>query len=139
MLLRILKASFLGAVKEYIQIKREKEYKKLHKLWVEKWNNDLEWINEQIKIDNKHFEWAQLVQQEINMWARIGDKFTMEKIDYLVKMRRFNQIQKQYLIDHALNMGLLISEEEKQRIRKEKYPKLQLLEKHKAEDIDGQN
>ena len=121
MLIRILKSMFSAAKEEYEKISNEKEQNRLYKIWSTKWSNDLEWINHQIdsdKSEHSDFKWAQLVMQEGKMWACVAKKFTMKEIDNLVEGRKFNEIQKQYLIDHANNMGLLISEEEMTEIKR---------------------
>lgn len=113
MIIRILKSMYSSAIKEYKLIQYEKEKIRLYKIWSKKWNKDLAWLQEQADKDEKGlFYWGQLVNQEISMWASIAKKFTMDEVDALVKMRGFNEVQKQYLIDHAKLMGLLVSDKE---------------------------
>lgn len=110
MVRRILKAMIRAAREEYTAIRKSKRYDYYWQLYSDKWNKDLDWINEQIQIDQESNHWL-LLGQEFNMWCMQAEPFTLKTIDELCGRRGFSDKQKQYIIDMTRHMGILISEE----------------------------
>lgn len=99
------------AVREFIRERRasEQEARKTKSMggkYVEFWNSHLDYINGRIKKGDKPFHWTQLVRQELEMWALLGDKVDKSEFSGMCKRRGFNTAQKRFLSEGLKHLGL---------------------------------
>lgn len=86
----------------------EREVRDLGLELVAWWNDQAEMIEERIRVASEtdededstdtQFFWGQLVWQELTMWLGLGDPVDEEALDFMVKRRGFNDVQRVVLI-----------------------------------------
>lgn len=78
------------------------------------WNERAEYVQEQIgdtgnplgPYNDAHFEWTQLVWQEIRTWASLGEVVSSTEFDELCSHRSFNKQQVNFLLDFLQDTNL---------------------------------
>jgi len=62
-----------------------------------KWTSDMWAISEIARLSKREFHWFRLIYQEIVMYIKIGEKITVDDLQWLITRRGFNKIESNYL------------------------------------------
>lgn len=84
---------------------------------VRKWNNDVPWIKEQVRLvedgpatsvfaPGSYMSWSQLVWQEIIMWSSLGEA---DGFQWTCDRRGFTPTQREYLLNMCRYLRLKVS------------------------------
>lgn len=101
------------AIIEDILYTEEMRINDRHAKLIDFWNDNLEFIGEQIKEElkndsnnNSGFKWGQLVQQEIFMYNRLNKQLEYKEFNELCIRRGFNAVQREFIVDALRSVGL---------------------------------